>query len=369
MTKHSDIVVVGAGPAGIAAAIAARKNGFRATVLDARTPPIDKPCGEGILPQGVSALRSLGISVPPDSAFPFRGIQFSDAESSVRAEFGRVAALSVRRVKLHQLLVDHAVREGVQFLWGARVTQLESHAVKSSQGSISYEWLVGADGQKSQVRKWAGLEPGVSCEKRFGFCVHFRLQPWSDVAEVHWGRGCQIFITPLAQQEVGVAVLSRDPHLRLEKALLQFPILAGKLEGATRTTKEWGDATALQSLRRVTRDRVALVGDASGSVDAITGHGLSLGFQQALALAEAMKRGNPALYESAHRRIATVAAAMSRLMLLMERHDSIRRNALRLFQSSPGLFSKMLAIHAGTIPTPSFRARELAAFSWKFLTA
>ena len=367
--KHSDIVVVGGGPAGIAAAIAAQKHGFRTTVLDARTPPIDKPCGEGILPQGVSALRSLGVSVPSESAFPFRGIRFSDEESSVCAAFGGTAALSVRRVKLHQLLVEHAVREGVEFLWGTRVTQYGPDVVKSTQGSLSCNWLIGADGQKSQVRKWAGLEPRVRREKRFGFCAHFRLPPWSDAAEVHWARGCQIFITPMAQQEVGVAVLSRDPQLRLEKALLHFPLLAAKLAGATRTTKEWGDATALQTLPRVTRGRLALAGDASGSVDAITGHGLSLAFQQALALAEAIKRDNLALYESAHKRIAAVPAAMSRLMLLMERHDSIRRNALRLFQSSPGLFSKMLAIHAGTIPTPSFRARELAAFSWKFLTA
>jgi 2-polyprenyl-6-methoxyphenol hydroxylase-like FAD-dependent oxidoreductase len=342
---------------------------LRATVLDARTPPIDKPCGEGILPQGVAALRMLGISLPPESSFPFCGIQFSDQDSSARADFGGATAISIRRVKLHQILVDHAIREGVQFHWGARVTLFEPGVVTTAQGKYSYDWLVGADGQNSQVRKRAGLEPHRKRRKRFGFCTHFRMYPWSDAAEVHWGRECQIFVTPMARREVGIAVLSRDPRLRLASALPRFPFLAEKLRGAVQTTKEWGDATGLQTLPAVARGRVALVGDASGTVDAVTGHGLSLAFQQAIFLADAMKCGSLSRYESAHRRIAAVPAAMSRLMLLMESTDWVRRRTLRLFQNSPRLFSRILSIHAGTLPLSSIGAVDLAGFGWKFLRA
>src|SRR5580658_6309391 len=81
-----DVVIIGAGPAGIAAAIAARQVGFRTTVLDARVPPMDKPCGEGILPHGVAALRTLGVHLDASVAVPFVGIRFEDQESSVRAE-------------------------------------------------------------------------------------------------------------------------------------------------------------------------------------------------------------------------------------------------------------------------------------------
>src|SRR5579864_4506423 len=80
--KRSEVIVVGAGPAGIVAAIAARRLGLQVAVLDARTPPIDKPCGEGILPQGVAALKTLSIPLPPESAFLFRGISFVDEEHS-----------------------------------------------------------------------------------------------------------------------------------------------------------------------------------------------------------------------------------------------------------------------------------------------
>jgi menaquinone-9 beta-reductase len=367
MIQHCQVIVVGGGPAGIVAAIAARRRGLQAMVLDSRTPPIDKPCGEGILPQGVAALRALGIHLPPEIAFPFRGMRFVDEEYSVRADFADASGLSVRRVKLHQFLIEHAIEAGVEFRWGARATQLDRNVVTTTQGSFSYEWLLGADGQNSRVRKWAGLEPRAIRTRRFGFCSHFQVAPWSDAVEVHWARGCQLFITPMTGLEVGVAVLSRDPQLRLEMALPRFPAVAKMLRGAAATAREMGSTTNLRILPAVTRGRVALVGDASGTVDAVTGNGLSLSFQQAIALAESLERGDLTHYESAHKKLAAVAVTMTRLMLLISKNDWIRRRTLRMFQISPGLFSRLLAIHTGTAPLSSVGMAEIADFGWKFL--
>ncbi|HEY2646213.1 MAG TPA: NAD(P)/FAD-dependent oxidoreductase [Candidatus Acidoferrales bacterium] len=367
VTRDCEVIVVGAGPAGIVTAIAARRRGLHVIVLDSRTPPIDKPCGEGILPQGVAALESLGISLPPDQCFSFRGIRFMDEEHSARADFAHAPGLSMRRLKLHQLLVDQAIEAGVEFRWGTRVTRIDRDSVTTALETFSYRWLVGADGQNSQVRKYAGLDRGIVRRKRFGFCSHFQVPPWSDVAEVHWTRGCQIFITPLAGQEVGVAVLSRDSGLRVEEALRQFPFLSKKLRGAKPTTRESGEATSLRILPAVTHGRVALVGDASGTVDAVTGHGLSISFQQAISLAEGMKRGDLAYYQSAHKNIRTVAVTMTRLMLLMDANDWIRRRTIHMFEKTPRLFSKMLAIHTQQKPLSSLGMAELADFGWKFL--
>src|SRR5579862_2238319 len=367
VTKRSEVIIVGAGPAGIVAAIAARRLDLQVTVLDARTPPIDKPCGEGILPQGAAALRKLGIGLPAEIALPFRGIRFVDAEHSARADFAGGTGFSVRRVKLHQLLVNHAIEAGVEFRWGARVSQIDKKTVTTTKESISYRWLVGADGQNSKVRKWAGLDPRIARRKRFGFCGHYRVKPWTDVAEVHWAPGCQIFITPMAGEEIGVAVLSRDPALRLEGALRLFPALAEKLRSAEQTTREVGDATSLRILPAVTRGRVALIGDASGGVDAVTAHGLSLSFQQAVPLAEAIRLNDIAHYQHAHKRIAAVPITMARLMLLMAGNDWIRRRTIRLFQKTPGLFSRLLAIHTETMPLSSIGAADIAGFGWKFL--
>jgi flavin-dependent dehydrogenase len=168
-------------------------------------------------------------------------------------------------------------------------------------------------------------------------------------------------------QEVGVAVLSRQPGLRLAGALAQFPALAQKLRGAAPATREFGDTTCLKILPAVARGRVALIGDASGTVDAVTGHGLSLSFQQAIPLAEAMRRGDLSLYQDAHKRIAAVPIIMTRLMHLMAGSDWIRRKTIRLFQKTPGLFSRLLAIHVETMPLSSVGVAEIAGFGWKFL--
>ena len=367
--RRSDVIIVGAGPAGIVAAIAAQRRGIEATVLDARIPPIDKPCGEGILPQGVAALNELGISLPAEHSLPFRGIHFLDGKHSARAEFAGATGISMRRVKLHQFLVEHATRCGVKFHWGARVLKIDQDTVTTAAGTFSCEWLIGADGWNSRVRKWAGLEARRAPAKRFGFCSHFQLKPWTDAAEVHWAEGCQIFITPITGEEVGVAVVSRDSGLRLESALKRFPAVAEKLRGAVRTTREFGDTTSLNILPRVTRGRIALIGDASGSVDAVTGHGLSLSFQQAIPLAEAMSQGDLESYRRAHRKIAAVPILMTRLMLMMSRNDWIRARTIRLFQSSPALFARMLAIHSEAEPLSSVRLTELAGLGWRFLRA
>ncbi len=237
---ESNVVIVGAGPAGLATALAAHARGLQCVVIDAKKPPIEKPCGEGLLPHGVAALRAVGISLNAETARPFRGIRFIDLDSSACSDFSGGVGFALRRIHLHQLLLDRATRAGVTFLWGARVSAIETDAVTAEGNRIRYCWLVGADGQNSGVRKWAGLRLHQSTKKRFCFRKHYQVQPWTDCVEVYWANGCQMIVTPTDRREVGVAVFSRDPHLRVERALASFPALAEKLRGAIPTTKELG---------------------------------------------------------------------------------------------------------------------------------
>jgi len=335
----TDVLIVGGGPAGLAAAIASRLKGFTVTVADSTRPPIDKACGEGLLPAAPAALAKLGIELNRDCAFPFRGIRFLGDGASVEASFPSGTGWGVRRTRLHQLLADRASELGVRLLWGTCVTNPSEFA--------SCRWIVGADGQISRVRRMHGLDAAIKESSRFGFRRHYQIEPWADCVEVHWAAGCQIYVTPVGANEVGVALLTRDPHQRVDDALQHFPELQRRLSGAPFSSTERGAVTMSRRLRRVVRDRTALIGDASGSVDAITGEGLSLSFRQAIALSDAMAAGDLELYERDHRRLIRKPLLMADVMLLLDRSPWLRRRALRLMAARPEIFGSLLALHAG----------------------
>jgi menaquinone-9 beta-reductase len=353
-----DVFVVGGGPVGLAAAIAARRKGFSVTLADSRQPPLDKTCGEGLMPDGVEASTRLGLNLQAVENFQVKGIRFAGESVAVQADFPRGPGLGVRRTTLHNALTMQAEREGVELLWRHQVGSLDS---------IKAGWIVGADGTASQVRQWAGLNASKSDSRRYGFRLHYQRAPWTDYIEIHWGDGCQIYITPVAPNEVSVALISRNPKLRVREAMRQFPELAGRFADAAESSIESGGVTASRSLRRVRRGNVALIGDASGSVDAITGEGLCLGFQQALALADAMECGDLARYESAHRRLARRPRFMANLMLTMDRSRWVRKRALPALASHPDLFAGLLAMHVGAAQPGDFAA-NCAALGWRIIS-
>jgi len=367
--NSADALIVGAGPAGIAAAIAASLKGLKVAVADPRKPPIDKPCGEGLLPEAVSALRRLGIHLTSALAFPLSGIRFVTAEGSASALLPPGAAFGLRRKALHQLLVDRATDLGVSFLWGARVPELLRGGASVDGSRFRCQWIVGADGQNSTVRKWAGLESARTQRSRFGFRRHFSVAPWTDHVEVHWGERCQLFVTPTAHDEVCVAILSHDARLRVDSALALFPSVGKKLRGARPTSPELGAVTALAKARAVVQGNVSLIGDASFSVDGIAGQGMSLAFQQAVPLSDALVGGNLRHYAAAHRRITKMPQRITRLLLEMGGRAWLRRKALRLFTRTPSVFSQAVSIHTGEIAPEELRVREIFGFGWQVLRA
>lgn len=358
--KPWDVFVAGGGPAGLATAIAARHHGMSVIVADGAAPPIEKPCGEGLMPDGVEALRDLGIAIPESEAYPFRGVRFVSEGTTAEAEFPRGTAYGIRRTHLHRVMLDHAVACGVRTLWQAPVTGLHPEGALVAGELVRARWVVGADGTSSHVRRWAKLDehrPNTRASKnlRFAFLRHFRVAPWTDFMELHWGRHCQVYVTPVSREEVCVALISFDSKLRLrrglqeeeEDALAEFPDLSAHLRHAEYVSSERGAMTVTRRLRRVHRGRTVLVGDASCGIDAITGKGLCLAFRQAALLAECLASGEIDRYQRSHRALLRRPTLMAHMMLFMARHSGLRRRAMRVFQSHPRSFPRLLAMHAG----------------------
>ena len=349
-----DVFVIGGGPAGLATAIAARRHGLSVVLADGAVPPIDKPCGEGLMPDGVEALHHLGITIPEGEAYPFRGIRFVSDGRKAEAEFPRGTAYGIRRTNLHRALLDHAAACGVHMLWQTAVTGLHPEGALVAGELVRAHWVVGADGTSSRVRRWAKLDPhelDARPEKnlRFAFRRHYRVAPWTGFMELHWGRHCQVYVTPVGREEVCVALISSSPklRLRLNDGLGEFPELCARLENAELASSERGAITITRRLRRVYRGRTVLVGDASGGVDAITGEGLCLTFRQAALLGDCLASGELARYQKGHRRLSRRPALMARMMLFMAGHRHLRQRTMQVFQSNPRCFAGMLALHVG----------------------
>jgi menaquinone-9 beta-reductase len=371
--KPWDVFIVGGGPAGLATAIAARRHGLSVVVADGAVPPVDKPCGEGLMPDGVEALNNLGVAVPEGDAYPFHGIRFLNEGTRAEAEFPRGTAYGIRRTHLHRAMVDHATACGVRMLWQSAVTGLHPEGALVAGELVRARWVVGADGTSSRVRSWANLgqhELATSENKnlRFAFRRHYRVAPWSNFMELHWGRHCQIYATPISHEEVCVAMISRNPKLRLEDALGEFPGLGAQLGNAEHASSERGAITVMRRLRRVYRGRTVLVGDASCGVDAITGEGLCLTFREAALLGDCLASGNLARYQKEHRKLIRRPALMARLMLFMAKHQHLRRRTMRVFQSSPRSFAGMLAMHVGEGSTRDYISNGIA-LGWEMLKA
>jgi len=365
--EERDVFVIGGGPSGLAVAIAARRKGFAVTVADGAEPPIDKACGEGMMPATQTALKDLGVELPCGIGYPFRGIRFLQRESEVSADFPQGLGMGIRRTLLQELLIKEAEKSGVQLLWRTPVLGLESGAACLTSGTVRARWIIGADGSYSRVRSWSGLDWAIRNSCRLACRRHYRVHPWSEFMEIYWGPRVQACVTPISKQEVCVVTIGEtSKDVDFDHAMSVLPKLRERLANAELASHERGATTAVHSLVRVWRGNVALVGDASGGVDAITGEGLRLAFRQALALADAMRVGDLRVYQRAHRQLARRPIQMGALMLKLVHFQGLRVRTLQTFSKHPELFARILRIHVGQATAGAVVVAG-AQLGWQFL--
>jgi menaquinone-9 beta-reductase len=365
----TDLFVIGGGPAGLAAAIAATQKGFSVTLADGAVPPVEKPCGEGLMPETQVALAELGLSLAPEEGYAFRGMRFVQHGAQVSSDFPSGTGIGLRRTLLHEKLIARAQQCGVQLLWKTPVRGIEPGGVILSSGFHPARWIVGADGCGSRVRHWCGLDKSKRKTQRHALRRHYRMSPWSEYMEIYWGHGVQAYVTPVGPDEVCIVMIGDSAEkVRFDDALENWPDLKLRLSNEALGSRERGIVSYMHSLRAVHKDNVALVGDASGGVDAITGEGLRLAFRQAAALADALKQDNLRNYADAHRKLARRPMMMGHVLLTLSRGERFRARVVQEFAKDPTLFSQFMAIHCGN-SAPSQLLYTGAALGWRLVTA
>ncbi|MGZ4528177.1 MAG: NAD(P)/FAD-dependent oxidoreductase [Mycobacterium sp.] len=329
MTGHdTDLLVVGGGPGGLATALHARRQGFSVIVADPREGPIDKACGEGLMPGGLAELASLGVD---PAGMPFHGIAYVSEHRRAEARFRAGPGRGVRRTTLHAALAARAKEQDIEWI-RARVTSLDQDAHGVTAAGVRARWVVAADGLHSAVRRAVGIRAVAGTPRRHGVRWHFQVPPWSEFVEVHWSRWGEAYVTPVEPDLVGVAILSGG-----RPDLSWFPSLARRLEG-TGHGQPRGCGPLRQVVARRVAGRVLLVGDAAGYEDALTGEGVSLAVKQAAAAIDAIVNDAPSSYEVAWQRITRNYRLLTRGLVLASTPPAARRAIVPASAMLPAVF-------------------------------
>jgi flavin-dependent dehydrogenase len=331
-----DLLVAGGGPAGLATALHAVRAGLEVVVIEPRSGAIDKACGEGLMPHTVAQLARLGVRPHGKS---LGGITYLDARRSVSAPFRSGAGRGVRRTTLHAALADSVNAAGVRVVQG-EVTEVTQDADSVHAGGLRARYLAAADGLHSPIRRAMGLEAPSRGARRWGIRRHVHMSPWTDHVEVHWGRESEAYVTPIADDCVGIVILT-SRRGGFDSQFGDFATLADRV-----TNCPHGQDRAAGPLRQKVRARAAgrvlLVGDAAGYVDALTGEGLGIAFGAAELLVECVAADRPGAYDSQWRHMSRRYRLLTAGLLRASTHASVRSRIVPAAAALPTVFAGLV---------------------------
>lgn len=341
-----DVVVVGGGPAGLAAAIVAAEIGASVVVIERRALPPDKACGEGLLPPAVRALERLGVldEIAAPERRPFAGIRFVQEDGTSATLPLPSGGLGVRRTALVEAMARRATRLGVSIVERTAVGGIDRSPagalVRTSQGDVDANLVIAADGLHSPLRRGAGLNAAPGRHRRFAMRQHFAVRPWTDCVEVHVDAHGEAVVTPVGERAVNVNVVwdaDTFEHPTWERLIARFPALTRHLESSAPLSTVRGAGPMERRAIRRTCERMLLIGDAGGFIDSIAADGLSMAFNSALVLREALPTilarqstaASLAGYERAARRLFRGYHGVTGSLLWIARHPRVRRPLVR----------------------------------------
>lgn len=304
--EQADVVVVGAGPAGTAAAITAADLGMRVVCLDKATFPRDKTCGDGLTANALRLLERLGVSY--DALAPMavhETVIVSPGGRQVVLPMGSdgVHGAVVPRRRLDAVLVSVARGRGVEVRENHDVEKVVVHDDHVQVDGLEARYVIAADGHWSPVRR--ALEPEAPRDLGEWHAVR---QYFEDVADgrlwVLFERDllpgyAWVFPLPGGRANVGYGVLRSDGRSgRALKALwpdlLSRPHMREILGPAARPCEQvhaWPIPTRYSPARLMHGPRVYFAGDAAGVVDPMTGEGIAQAIETGMLAAGAIATG------------------------------------------------------------------------------
>jgi len=394
---NADVIVIGGGPAGCATAIHLAQHGWKVLIVDKATVPRDKVCGEGIMPHGVAELETLGLrkGIVHAGAIPFGGITYRYEDHHAEGLFPSVRGfdhgLAIRRCTLDPFFQSAArATPGVSLQPGVEVLDLcvESHQVtlETSVGQLVAQAIVGADGLNSRVRHKLGLQSKARGRPRFGARFHLRLPdtvPSPSTVEVHLGRGCEYYITPVGPHLINLAFLLEKSESKklggdLQGGLWdlahQCPSLHKWLRGAELVSTPGLCGPLRQTTSDMVADRALLVGDAAGFLDSITGEGLSVAFTAARIASNVLNDALPngascALLRPYQEQLTEhfkLPLQLTELILWWVQRPLLRGYVIDNLAKNPDVFQTLLAILAGETRIDKVQWADLRKLAFRY---
>lgn len=294
-----DVAVVGAGPAGSMTAYCLGRRGYDVLLLDRESFPRHKPCGGGLPVHAVNLLREKGIDPDPYVRDVTKQVKFLyKSEDPVETDLSDAPVTMVDRGEFDTALAEFAEDQGVTFLDGVGFETLtkgaESCELDLSDRRLEARFVVGADGAQSRVGRSVNLMEGQDCgvaldaEVDVEPEIYRREEKFStfNVNYVNRGYG---WIFPKGDY-LSMGVGGYGSNLSYPEAMDRFLEETVGEENVLDRDVYGHPLPFFQGVTDVVEGRVALVGDAAGMVDALSGEGIFYALKGGTILAESLDR-------------------------------------------------------------------------------
>ncbi len=383
-----DVVILGGGPAGSHLAIRLAQRGRRVALVEARRFPRPKPCGEFMSPECLDLLEDLGLKnrVLDAGACRIRKMQLYGYGRRAKGSFlgrdlqmgGGIFGLGLRREILDEISLRAAAdEEGVTLFEGRR----GSHILRDSKGyvegvclnprngfaeEIHGEFTIGADGLRSLLAREMKVFRKAGSPEKLAFVYRFSGLPPQDFAEVHFVDGGYLIAAPIDGGKVTLNLIiernawkevkNKEELLRVK--LMEAPLLEAKLKRGVQEDKVLSVGPLASETSTQVFDGAALVGDACGFVDPLTGEGMYFAMRGAAILAPVLDRalaegrrdrGSLLAYVKARRKEFGPRFALARALQVGVRRPWVAKGILSLLAARPGLMDLLVTVTGDSV--------------------